>query len=186
MDNREKWSVHSTKPVYVRGKKNPGEMEETVGPQVRFFSLLLSSIFTQAQQHFRLITGPLEFHHRLVASEVRRLDGNLLFLKISCRNLFIASVSLSKLKKTQHDAPRISLYIMTFHVSTGKSASLKLQSNFSSATGSSVGSWYGATYSCSRVCVASIRFLGSKTSIFSKRSSALASVQIYAYFNWEC
>ena len=37
-------------------------------------------------------------------------------------------------------APRISLYIMTFHVSTGRSASLKLQSNFSAATGSSVGS----------------------------------------------
>lgn len=31
-------------------------------------------------------------------------------------------------------------YIMIFHVSTGRSASLKLQSNFSSATGSSVGS----------------------------------------------
>lgn len=33
---------------------------------------------------------------------------------------------------------RISEYIMTFHVSTGRSASLKLQSNSSSATGSSV------------------------------------------------
>jgi hypothetical protein len=32
-------------------------------------------------------------------------------------------------------------HIMIFHVSTGKSASLKDQSNFSSATGSSVGSW---------------------------------------------
>lgn len=32
-------------------------------------------------------------------------------------------------------------HIIIFHVSTGKSASLKLQSNFSSATGSSVGSW---------------------------------------------
>lgn len=35
-------------------------------------------------------------------------------------------------------------YIIIFQVSTGRSASLKLQSNFSSATGSSVGSWYGA------------------------------------------
>jgi hypothetical protein len=35
-------------------------------------------------------------------------------------------------------------HIMIFQVSTGKSASLKDQSNFSSATGSSVGSWYGA------------------------------------------
>jgi hypothetical protein len=33
-----------------------------------------------------------------------------------------------------------SAYIMTRHVSMGRSASLKLQSNFSSATGSSVGS----------------------------------------------
>lgn len=41
----------------------------------------------------------------------------------------------------ENHRPRISLYIMTFHVSTGRSASLKLQSNFSSATGSSVGSW---------------------------------------------
>jgi hypothetical protein len=32
-------------------------------------------------------------------------------------------------------------YIMIFQVSTGRSASLKDQSNFSSATGSSVGSW---------------------------------------------
>ena len=32
-------------------------------------------------------------------------------------------------------------YIMIFQVSTGKSASLNDQSNFSSATGSSVGSW---------------------------------------------
>ena len=36
--------------------------------------------------------------------------------------------------------PRISLYIMTFQVSTGKSASLNDQSNGSAATGSSVGS----------------------------------------------
>lgn len=36
----------------------------------------------------------------------------------------------------------------TFHVSTGKSASLNDQSNGSGATGSSVGSWYGARYSC--------------------------------------
>jgi hypothetical protein len=32
-------------------------------------------------------------------------------------------------------------HIMIFQVSTGRSASLKDQSNFSSATGSSVGSW---------------------------------------------
>ena len=32
-------------------------------------------------------------------------------------------------------------YIMIFQVSTGRSASLKLQSNFSSEMGSSVGSW---------------------------------------------
>jgi hypothetical protein len=38
-------------------------------------------------------------------------------------------------------------HIMIFQVSTGRSASLKDQSNFSSATGSSVGSWYGARYS---------------------------------------
>jgi hypothetical protein len=45
----------------------------------------------------------------------------------------------------QEGAPRISEYIMTFHVSTGRSASLKLQSNAAPASGSSVGSWYGAT-----------------------------------------
>lgn len=38
----------------------------------------------------------------------------------------------------------VATYIIIFQVSTGRSASLKLQSNFSSATGSSVGSWYGA------------------------------------------
>lgn len=40
----------------------------------------------------------------------------------------------------------VGTHIMIFHVSTGRSASLKDQSNFSSATGSSVGSWYGARY----------------------------------------
>ena len=69
-------------------------------------------------------------------------------------------------------APRISEYIITFQVSTGKSASLKLQSNCSFASGSSEGSWYGATYSCARASVAVIRFRGSKTSILSKRSRA--------------
>jgi hypothetical protein len=38
-------------------------------------------------------------------------------------------------------SPRALTYIMIFQVSTGRSASLKDQSNFSSATGSSVGSW---------------------------------------------
>ncbi len=68
--------------------------------------------------------------------------------------------------------PRISAYIITFQVSTGRSASLKLQSNFSAAIGSPEGSWYGETYSCSSDTEASIRFRGSKTSIFSRRSRA--------------
>ncbi len=72
--------------------------------------------------------------------------------------------------------PRISAYIITFHESTGRSASLKLQSNFSAAMGSSVGSWYGETYSWARHSVALIRLRGSKTSIFSSRSSALSSL----------
>lgn len=76
---------------------------------------------------------------------------------------------------TTRHSPRISEYIMTFHVSTGKSASLKLQSKTSAATGSSVGSWYGARYSCDRASVAEIRVRGSKTSIFSSRSSASGS-----------
>lgn len=63
-------------------------------------------------------------------------------------------------------------YIMIFHVSTGRSASLKLQSNFSWAMGSSLGSWYGARYSCARASVAVIRFLGSNTSMRSSRSIA--------------
>ena len=57
----------------------------------------------------------------------RQLGGNLLQMSSTRVNWEI-------------DTPRISLYIMTFHVSTGRSASLKLQSNFSAATGSSVGS----------------------------------------------
>jgi hypothetical protein len=65
-----------------------------------------------------------------------------------------------------------STYIIIFQVSTGKSASLKDQSNFVSATGSSVGSWYGATYSWARASPAGIRFRGSKTSIRSRRSTA--------------
>lgn len=63
----------------------------------------------------------------------------------------------------------------TRHVSTGRSASLKLQSKAWSATGSSVGSWYGARYSWLRASAAVIRFFGSNTSIFSKRSSASGS-----------
>lgn len=63
-------------------------------------------------------------------------------------------------------------YIIIFHVSTGRSASLKLQSNFSSATGSSVGSWYGARYSWASASAAVILFVGSNTSIRSRRSTA--------------
>lgn len=71
-------------------------------------------------------------------------------------------------------------YIMIFHVSTGRSASLKLQSNFSWAMGSSLGSWYGARYSCARASVAVIRFLGSNTSMRSSRSIATtAKVSIF-------
>lgn len=66
----------------------------------------------------------------------------------------------------------ISSYIMIFQVSTGRSASLNDQSNFSSATGSSVGSWYGARYSWASASPALIRFLGSKTSIRSSKSIA--------------
>lgn len=69
----------------------------------------------------------------------------------------------------------ISSYIMIFQVSTGKSASLNDQSNFSSATGSSVGSWYGARYSWASASPALIRFLGSKTSIRSSKSIAMIS-----------
>jgi len=75
------------------------------------------------------------------------------------------------------DKPRISEYIMTFQVSTGRSASLKLQSNTSEAAGSSVGSWYGARYSWDRASVAEIRVLGSNTNIFSRRSRAVECVR---------
>jgi hypothetical protein len=68
--------------------------------------------------------------------------------------------------------PSSCTHIMIFQVSTGRSASLKDQSNFSSATGSSEGSWYGARYGCARACSARTRFLGSNTSIFSRRSMA--------------
>lgn len=51
-------------------------------------------------------------------------------------------------------------HIMIFHVSTGKSASLKDQSNFSSATGSSVSSWYGARYGAASAASALIRSFG--------------------------
>lgn len=71
-----------------------------------------------------------------------------------------------------HNAPKISEYIITFHVSTGRSASLKLQSNLLLVTGSSLGSWYGETYSSARHSVAVMRLRGSNTSIFSSRSSA--------------
>lgn len=79
-------------------------------------------------------------------------------------------------KDRRRGAPRISEYIITFQVSTGKSASLKLQSNCSFASGSSEGSWYGATYSCARASVAVIRFRGSKTSILSKSSRAITEM----------
>ena len=62
---------------------------------------------------------------------------------------------------------------MIFQVSTGRSASLNDQSNFSSALGSSVGSWYGARYGWASASSALTRFLGSKTSMFSSRSMAV-------------
>ena len=64
--------------------------------------------------------------------------------------------------------------IMIFQVSTGKSASLKDQSNFSSAAGSSVGSWYGERYGWASAPVAVIRFWGSNTNIRSSMSIAIA------------
>jgi hypothetical protein len=67
---------------------------------------------------------------------------------------------------------RPNLYIMTFQVSTGKSASLNDQSNCSSATGSSLGSWYGSRKGCKSASAALILVLGSKTSIFSRMSTA--------------
>src|SRR5271170_3080033 len=66
----------------------------------------------------------------------------------------------------------------TFHVSTGRSASLKDQSNFSAASGSSVGSWYGARYSCSRDCFASILDRGLNTNILSNKSIATVNLII--------
>ena len=75
---------------------------------------------------------------------------------------------------------RSNTHIIIFHVSIGRSASLKDQSNFSSATGSSVGSWYGDRYSCARPPAAVIRFFGSKTSIFSSRSMATGSASASA------
>ena len=61
---------------------------------------------------------------------------------------------------------------MIFQVSIGRSASLNDQSNFCSAIGSSVGSWYGDRYSCASASPAFTRARGSKTSIFSSRSTA--------------
>ena len=62
----------------------------------------------------------------------RRCYGNLLVERVSLEHILCMFSAHS---------PRISLYIITFQVSTGKSASLKLQSKGSSASGSSVGSW---------------------------------------------
>lgn len=61
---------------------------------------------------------------------------------------------------------------MIFQVSTGRSASLKDQSNFSSATGSSVGSWYGERYGSASASPARTRFRGSKTNMRSRSSMA--------------
>lgn len=73
-------------------------------------------------------------------------------------------------------------YIMIFQESTGRSASLNDQSNFSSASGSSVGSWYGERYSCKSADLALTRVLGSKTSMFSRRSIAI----IVNYISTRC
>lgn len=102
----------------------------------------------------------------------RQLGGNLLQMSSTRVNWEI-------------DKPRISLYIMTFHVSTGRSASLKLQSNLSAATGSSVGSWYGATYGWASDSAASMRLRGSKTSMRSRSPrAALSDVRSFLLKGW--
>ena len=73
---------------------------------------------------------------RLPRGSSRRLGGSL-----RRRSHILGRPLLKREKKGPNDVPSISLYIMTFQVSTGRSASLKLQSNFSAASGSSVGSW---------------------------------------------
>ena len=61
-----------------------------------------------------------------------------------CRKKSLHALLIKGSSAVPHDhfrsKPKISLYIITFQLSTGKSASLKLQSNFSCASGSSVGS----------------------------------------------
>jgi hypothetical protein len=119
-----------------------------------------AALFRSLVRHHQVPRADLQVSP--MQTSLDQLDGNLTKKKLSIPDVGIVS-----------HPPRISLYIITFHVSTGRSASLKLQSNFSTATGSSVGSWYGETYSCASDCVASIRFRGSKTSIFSRRSIAV-------------
>ena len=56
--------------------------------------------------------------------------------RVQSRFLHVVEVWVSR-----RHVPRISEYIITFHVSMGRSASLKLQSKVSSASGSSAGLW---------------------------------------------
>ena len=83
------------------------------------------------------------------------------------------SINDLKIEEQKKKSKDWKTYIIIFQVSTGKSASLKDQSNFSFATGSSVGSWYGARYSWARPFAALMRCFGSNTSIFSSRSTAI-------------
>lgn len=86
----------------------------------------------QAVLHFLVpILNPLGRHLASLPGH-RRPDGNLGYHNSRLATIFFHN--------WQCNTPRISRYIMTFHLSTGRSASLKLQSNFSEATGSSVAS----------------------------------------------
>lgn len=92
---------------------------------------------------YRDTSSPIVLHYRIPAAvALDRLDR-------CCGSLGFRSTWDSKIVSTQIASGRHlhgwgvpgHPYIIIFHVSTGKSASLNDQSNLSSATGSSVGSW---------------------------------------------
>ena len=142
-------------------RRHDGSSSPMLFGSLCFVSSLVVSRFVPC---FEIIDGPSPVVHRrhFLALLARRRCGSL-----ESQNTCEVVVSLTAGRDSH-----MYTHIMIFHVSTGRSASLKDQSNFSSATGSSVGSWYGDKYSCARPAPAFIRFRGSKTSICSRRSTA--------------
>lgn len=128
--------------VYVSLKKDHHFFQENNLPRYRLIKRRSANPAIPRLRKTYSYRGVISARHRLLAVvlllfHVRNVRLDVVVVK----DLGIPLAQVSSYRQTASIFRRA--HIIIFQVSTGRSASLKLQSNFSFATGSSVGSWYG-------------------------------------------